>query len=396
MTDRFSYKGNRRIICGLVLLISVFGAAMVFSASKGFGDNLELETSEHMFVETVSMVFGMAAAIACSYVTLDKWKRITPYPVLAAAASWILLFTPLRSDRFSSRMYISFGIVYIRPVTLMIFAYIMWLGFIVTRLEQTASKKLVFLSIWGSWFATACMMGITKYCAVDIGRILIITFVISMFFVGYIGRHMIGFAIAVISGIVCFLLILLSAGDGYYKVRRITSWLNPSAYEMSDGYFILQNLSVIKNAGFLGNGWCNVNENAYMASPRSDDIFCVVVDNFGWLGGFVLVVVCAFLSYQIFRLVREVFRKKCTFGAAVSLGIFIHFTFSWLGNTAACLNLIPWHASCLPFVSLSPYIMIGMFLEFGVLISVSRYCEKTGTVKEEEIKQKYSAEVTGQ
>ena len=45
MTDRFSYKGNRRIICGLVLLISVFGAAMVFSASKGFGDNLELETS---------------------------------------------------------------------------------------------------------------------------------------------------------------------------------------------------------------------------------------------------------------------------------------------------------------------------------------------------------------
>ena len=77
MTDRFSYKGNRRIICGLVLLISVFGAAMVFSASKGFGDNLELETSEHMFVETVSMVFGMAAAIACSYVTLVSTSYVS-------------------------------------------------------------------------------------------------------------------------------------------------------------------------------------------------------------------------------------------------------------------------------------------------------------------------------
>src|SRR5690625_7632068 len=80
------------------------------------------------------------------------------------------------------------------------------------------------------------------------GVVLVLTCMFIIFIAGAQIKHFVGLGILGLSG---FVLLILSAP---YRIRRITSFLNPWEDPLGDGFQIIQSLYAIGPGGLLGVG----------------------------------------------------------------------------------------------------------------------------------------------
>lgn len=116
--------------------------------------------------------------------------------------------------------------------------------------------------------------------------------------------------------------ILSHLGFQSYQFARIDSWLHPASDSSNQGFQLWQSMKAIGSGGVSGTGF-NVSK-VYVPVRESDMIFSVVGENFGFIGGVLLILLYFLLIYEM---IKVTFQTKNVFYAYISTGVIMMILF---------------------------------------------------------------------
>ena len=128
----------------------------------------------------------------------------------------------------------------------------------------------------------------------------------------------------------------------------------------------------IANGEWFGLGPGNSIQRNYLPSPYADFIYAIICEEYGIVGGAVIILLYLGLFFRITRLVTK---SPKAFGAMVALGISTLLVIQAFANIAVSVNLVPVTGLTLPMVSMGGTSILFTCISFGIILSVSRYVE---------------------
>ena len=180
----------------------------------------------------------------------------------------------------------------------------------------------------------------------------------------------ISYGLVGISGATVFLL------TNSYAMKRIESFINPSADILSDKWQTTQGLYAIGSGGLWGKGYFNsVQKYSYVSEPQNDFIFTIWCEEMGFVGAIVLITIFLLLIWRGFTIA---FKSDNTFDSMVAFGITIQVALQSFLNMLVVTDLIPNTGISLPFFSYGGSSLVILLAEMGILLSISR---KTKLIK---------------
>jgi cell division protein FtsW len=158
--------------------------------------------------------------------------------------------------------------------------------------------------------------------------------------------------------------------------NRIESFMNP---EETENYQIEQSKIAIASGGIIGKGPGNSTQRNFLPHPYSDFIFAIIIEEYGIVGGAVVVLLYLIL---FFRAVRIVIKFPKNFGVFLTIGVSFSLVFQALINMGVAVNLLPVTGQPLPLVSMGGTSIWFTSLAIGIILSVSKEVQE-GTVDTE-------------
>jgi rod shape determining protein RodA len=155
-----------------------------------------------------------------------------------------------------------------------------------------------------------------------------------------------------------------------YQLDRFNSFADPSHDPQGAAYNINQARIALANGGFSGTGLFRgpQTNGGFVPEQRTDFVFSVLGEEFGLVGGIVVIALFAVLCWRGLVIARRADRA----GALVAIGIVCWFAFQAFQNIGMNLGLMPVTGLPLPFVSYGGSSMFAQCLAIGVLLAVRR------------------------
>jgi rod shape determining protein RodA len=155
-----------------------------------------------------------------------------------------------------------------------------------------------------------------------------------------------------------------------YQVARITSFAHPHADVQGSAYNVTQAHIAIANGGLFGTGLFHgpQTNGGYVPEQQTDFVFSVAGEEFGLLGGGLIVALFALLCWRGLRIARDCDGAE----RLVAVGIVCWFAFQAFQNIGMNLGLTPVTGVPLPFVSYGGSSMFAQGLAIGLLQAVHR------------------------
>lgn len=158
----------------------------------------------------------------------------------------------------------------------------------------------------------------------------------------------------------------LIGGEGGYKMKRITSWLNPESDIAGDGMQLYTALLVIGSAGFSGHGMQQYL--VHIPEAQTDFIFAVAGQSWGLIGTIVIVVLCTILDVYIARIA---YQSKNMYEKYFILGILGMLLYQQIQNIGMIIGLLPITGITLPMISYGGSSLLSYFIAFGIIMNTS-------------------------
>ncbi len=135
-----------------------------------------------------------------------------------------------------------------------------------------------------------------------------------------------------------------------HQQGRIRAFADPEKYRLTEGFHVIQAKAAIGSGGFFGKGFTNGTQTqlAYIPEQSTDFIFCVIGEEFGFVGAFVLLTLFGMLLIRMATLGTSAgFVFPRLFAAGVT-GIFLVHV---LINVGMTIGLMPVIGIPLPLIS---------------------------------------------
>jgi len=154
-----------------------------------------------------------------------------------------------------------------------------------------------------------------------------------------------------------------------YQWRRITSWIDPNADPLDNGFQLIQALIAIGSGQLTGKGLATATQASYGWVPvgESDFIFTVIAERMGFIGAGLLMIIFFFLIYRMILIAME---TKDPFGTYIVAGVVGMLTFQVFENIGMTIQLMPITGIPLPFISYGGSSLITNFLIVGVVLNI--------------------------
>jgi len=114
------------------------------------------------------------------------------------------------------------------------------------------------------------------------------------------------------------------------------------------GYQINLSKAAIASGEFFGVGPGNSIQRNYLPSPYADFIYSIICEEYGLIGGFVILGIYLWL---LFRCTSIVTRCPKTFGAILAIGLGLNIVMQALINIAVSVHLVPVTGMTLPLIT---------------------------------------------
>lgn len=168
-------------------------------------------------------------------------------------------------------------------------------------------------------------------------------------------------------GVVGIVLMILSAP---YRMERILSFLDPFQDPLGSGFQAIQALYAIGPGGLLGVGFDkSIQKHFYLPEPQTDFIFAIVAEEFGFLGGVLLIGAYLWLFKTILQVSKNV---KDLFGSLLMIGIVSMIGIQTLINLGVVVGLFPVTGVTLPLMSYGGTSLTITLMSIGILINISK------------------------
>ncbi|MBM4764022.1 stage V sporulation protein E [Bacillus sp. B15-48] len=354
----------------IILLIATFallaiGLTMVYSASAIWA---EYKFDDSFFFAKRQMLFAGVGIIAMFFImNVDYWTWRTWAKVLLIVCFILLilvLIPGIGNVRNGSRSWIGVGAFSIQPSEFMKLAMIAFLAKFLSENQKmiTSFKNGLLPSLALVFTAFGLIMLQPDF---GTGMVMVGTCVVMIFVAGAKISHFALLGLVGLGGIVALI------ASAPYRMKRITSFLDPWQDPLGSGFQIIQSLYAIGPGGLFGLGLGESRQKFfYLPEPQTDFIFAIIAEELGFIGGtFVLLL----FSLLLWRGMRIAFGAPDLYGGLLATGIIAMVAIQVMINIGVVTGLMPVTGITLPFLSYGGSSLTLMLMAIGVLLNISRY-----------------------
>jgi cell division protein FtsW len=358
-----------QILAITTFALIVFGLVMISSAGVAISQN-RFDDGYYFFKHQLfyGVLPGLFFMFIAQKINYQFWKKIALPLFLLNLVFLVLVFIPGLGLKFQgASRWIKLGPFSFQPTEMMKLSIILYLAaWFESKREQSSDffEGLVpFLAILG-------VVGFLIIKQPDMGTLGVIV-VISMaiyFLSGAKPRHLLGmFGL----GVAAFLALVRFES---YRMNRLLVFLHPELDPRGVGYQINQALLAIGSGGLFGLGLGHSRQKFnYLPEPVGDSIFAIICEEIGLIGAMALIFLFIIFAMRGLKIVKY---APDTFGKLVAIGITSWIIFQALINIAAITGLIPLTGITLPFISYGGTSLIFSMIGVGILLNISKKCEK--------------------
>ena len=154
-----------------------------------------------------------------------------------------------------------------------------------------------------------------------------------------------------------------------YQRARLLVFMDSTYDTSGDGYNLTQAKIAVGSGGLLGKGFMNATQSTlgFLPEAPTDFVFCVLAEEFGFVGALVLLAMYLGLIITSLNIAR---RSQNLFGTIMVVCIVGMWCFQILENIGMDIGLMPITGIPLPFVSYGSSFMIVNFVCLGLIGSV--------------------------
>jgi len=364
-----------RVIWAIIALISIFSILAVYSSTgtlayKERGGNTEAFLFKHLVILGV----GLMMAYICHLLHYLKYSRWAPMLLLLAIP--MLIYTlAFGVDINDGRRWVMIPYVGITFQT-SDFAKLA----LIIYVARAISSKQDYIKDFNSAFLpiivpVLVICGLIAPANLSTALLLFMT-CIGMMFIGRVSVRYI--LLLLMLGVMVFS-VLIFIGQAMPKLVRVETWtkrVERFMYEPDGGYQSLQAKIAIANGEWFGLGPGNSIQRNHLPSPYSDFIYSIICEEYGLIGGGVIILLYVLFFFRITRLVTK---SPKAFGAILAMGLGIMLVMQALINIAVAVNLVPVTGVTLPMISMGGTSLMFTCIAFGMILSVSKYIESVAT-----------------
>lgn len=350
-------------ITSVVLIIVSIGLLMVYSASNiwaqyKFNDSLYYIKRQALFA--IIGVIGMFVVSNIDYHLYQKHYKKLLYGTLLLLV--LVLIPGVGSVRGGSRSWFNLGIISLQPSELFKIAMIVYTANFISqnyhKLKKPRNALPLFL-VLGLGFGLIMLQPDFGSAMVMACSIIVMLIVSPFSFKYFVMLGGLG-----VGGIVAMII------SAPYRLARITAYLDPFADPLGSGFQMIQSLYAIGPGGLLGVGFNNsIQKHFYLPEPQTDFIFAIFCEEFGLIGGALLIGLYGYLIYHVLKISN---RTKDLFGCFLMIGIIALIGVQTLINLGVVVGLFPVTGVTLPLMSYGGSSLTITLISFGVLLNISK------------------------
>ena len=353
--DRHFWHNYDFVLLGAVLLLMIYGVAVVYSASHDIST-----ISNAALRQAIFAALGLAVGFA---VTAIDYRLLDAFSAPAYVLMVVLLIAVFVVGQVNFNVQRSFdlGIVDLQPSELSKPLLIIALAaFLSRREEKQAQLPTMLLSV-----LLVAVPVVLIYRQPNLGSAIVLVFVwLVMLFSSGVSLLYMGMFLG--AGTVAIPFAWFSMQD--YMRRRIMIFLNP-ATDPEAYYNIQQALYAIGSGGWLGKGYlqgtqCQLH---FLLVKHTDFAFAVLCEELGFVGALVLFLL---LLVVLLRILMAARRARDSFGRLICAGVAAWIFFQCVVNIGMNMNLLPVTGLPLPFISYGGSSLMTILATLGIVQSV--------------------------
>lgn len=348
----------------VIIILSLFGLVMVYSASNVVAKTNYLDSLYFFKRQVLFLCVGYILMILIININIKTIKKNSVLLFIMSLLLLIIVIIPgVGVVRGGARSWISIGSFSIQPSEFMKIGLIIFLSKYLSNYykEVKNTKVFIYLSI------IILIIFFLIMLQPDFGTGLVI--VLSSFIFLYISGANI--RCYVVLGIVCIISAVFLIISAPYRLERITSFINPWQDPLGSGFQGIQSLFAITPSGLLGHGFNNsIQKHFFLPEPQNDFIFAIVIEEFGLIGGGIVVFMYLVLIYRVLNTALntdDLFCKFLMIGLSLTLAVQVFI------NIGVVSGALPVTGITLPLFSYGGSSLIINFISFGLILNCTKY-----------------------
>ena len=357
----------------LMLVYSVFGLIMIFSASSVTAVLRYGYDSNHFFVRQLVWLLGSYFIGFIILFIPTKFYRFVSKIAMYGIIGVLALIFFAGSIAGGAKSWYDTGLFSIQPTE---FAKIILLVYMAVYYNKIASKKnMTFMQFFWPIILAALLFVLIAMQPDLGGAIIVFLITIMLFFSLPFGKgHKKNVLKLGVGGVVVGLAALLLFGGNLlepYQVRRLTEFSNPcQRYSDESGYQVCNGYIAIHNGGLFGVGLGDSTQKySYLPEAHTDFIFPIICEELGAIIGIIVVFGYMVMLYLVLRVAKSTYNIR---DSILCYGVFAYMLAHILINLLGVLGLIPLTGVPLPFLSYGGSyalsLIVGLFIVHRVNI----------------------------
>jgi cell division protein FtsW len=347
-------------------VVSVYSASAVMAQSRGLVDY-------HFVIrQAAGAAAGLVLLIVMAYVDYRR-LRMLAWPILAVTAvTLVALIIPGTEDvaqvRNGAGRWLRLGPVALQPSEFAKLALIIWTAALAVKKQDQLSSLsrglLPFLLIWGAISGLIFLQP-----SMSAAMLVVLLSALVMFAAGARIGHFILLAVVGVP------ILWSQVAAAAYRMRRMIAFFDPQQDPAGISYQINQSLISIGSGGFAGLGFGRgVQKFGYLPEPHNDFLFAMIGEEWGFIGGFVIISLFAAFALVGYRIAKQ---APDLFGFLLAVGVTNLIAVQAMLHIMVNLALIPTTGVTLPFLSYGRSSLLVCLIGVGILISIARRAAET-------------------
>jgi cell division protein FtsW len=383
-------KGDK-VIWSFVALLALFSFLPVYSASSN------LAYLNHGTGNTLAYLLKHFIHVLAGFTIMYQIQKV-PYHYFRSLSrillplAWVLLLytlfkgTLIAGANASRWIQVPFLGITFQPSA---FASMSLLIYVARYLSKTDVKEMTFqkslFELWIPVFMTLILILPANFSTAA----LIFSMVLMLVFVGRypLKNIMIIVGIGIVS--LAFFILLVKAFPNAFP-NRVDTWMSriesfSSNKPGEDDYQIEKAKIAIASGGVYGLGPGKSVQKNFLPQSSSDFIFAIIIEEFGLIGGFVIV----FLYIMLFvRFIIASHKASTLFGKLIVIGLGFPIIFQAFINMGVAVELLPTTGQTLPLISSGGTSIWMTCAAIGIILNVTKKDQEIKQESKEKVKRK--------
>ncbi|AIW14962.1 cell division protein FtsW [Vibrio tubiashii] len=357
-----------RQLVWISLGLMLTGLVMVTSASFPISSRLTDQPFHFMFRHAIFLVLALSTSAVILQVPTKRWAQYSTWLLLLSIFLLFVVLVAGKSVNGASR-WIPLGLFNLQPAEVAkLSLFIFMSGYLVRKNEEVRS------SFFGGFikpiivFATLASLLLLQP---DLGTVVVMLVTLfGMLFIA--GAKLTQFLALMVVGLLSVATLIYIEP---YRMRRVTSFLDPWEDPFGSGYQLTQSLMAFGRGEWFGQGLGNsIQKLEYLPEAHTDFVFAVLAEELGYVGVVLILMLIFSLVLKAIFIGRKAFDNNQLFGGYLAFGIGIWFAFQTLVNVGAAAGMVPTKGLTLPLISYGGSSLIIMSVAVSILLRIDYEC----------------------